>query len=126
MGMGYGAGYADTVEDKFVKKMCPIEFKELDKLLNKHEIDWEEFAREAMYGEYEIDEIEKAFVKLQKKFEKNTRLELGIGFHDQHDEGDRYDEVNGVYWCVGGVYELTTAGKKYESKIFRKLFVTFG
>jgi len=126
MGMGYGADYADIVEESFLQTTCPLEFKELDKLLNKHEIDWEEFAREAMYGEYDIEEIEKAFVKLQNKFEKDTGLELLIGFHDQHDEGDRYDEVNGVYWHVGGVYELTEAGKKFEENINRKMFVTFG
>jgi len=127
MGMGYGAGYADVVSDEFVKKTCRKEFNALDKLITDNEdVDWDAFATDAQYDQFEIEEIEEAFVKLTKAFKKATGLELGIGFHDMDDEGDRYDDVNGMYWWVDGVWVLSKAGKEHEKHIDRKLFVTFG
>jgi len=126
MGMGYGAGYADVINDEFVKKTCPDEIKKLEAVFISHFQDWESFAREAQYGEFENDEIKKAYLALTQTFDNKTGLELCIGFHDKEDEGDRYDDVNGSYWHVGGVYQLTEASKRCEQEIERKLFVTFG
>lgn len=53
-------------------------------------------------------------------------LDLGIGYHNADDEGDRYDEVDGVYFTVGGVYKLTRAGERFKDIIERKFYVTFG
>lgn len=58
--------------------------------------------------------------------QSGSALELGIGYHNADDEGDRYDEVDGVYFTVGGVWERTPAGKTFESIIERKFYVTFG
>ena len=129
MGMGYGASYADVVSDEFVEKTCPNELKELKELkeaIEASDYDWDSFAQEWQYDDGDDEEIESAYIKLTKAFEKITGLGVNICYHDQHDEGDRYDQINGAFWTVDGVYELSKAGKKYENEIDRKLFVSFG
>ena len=47
------------------------------------------------------------------------------------DEGDRYDDVNGAYWSVDGLYEETKKFKDFKKKfkkikIERSHFVNFG
>jgi len=126
MGMGYGANYADIIDNGVIAKTCPEELKALDKAIENAEYDFECFAQEAQYGDFPDDMVEKAFDILTTAFQKKTGLGLNIGFHDQHDEGDRYDQVNGAFWSVDGVYELTEAGKKYEKYINRQMYVSFG
>jgi hypothetical protein len=131
MGMGYGAGYADVVEEKFIKKICPKEYKAFLATVEGSEVcsDLEVVAREIEMGDtgdIVTKDVEKAYKALVTNFLNKTDLNLNIGFHDSDECGDRYDEVNGVYWSVGGVWKLTPAGKKYETQITRKFFVTFG
>jgi hypothetical protein len=130
MGMGYGAAYADVVEEKFIEKTCP---KELMTFLNAVEdndnVVLENVAKDLQFNEdngYVTPKIKKAYKALVAAFNKKTGLSLGIGFHDSDENGDRYDEINGVYWSVGGVWQLTPAGKKHESHITRSFFVNFG
>jgi hypothetical protein len=129
MGMGYGANYADVIEDKDVQKLCPKEYKAFDNAIDDNEgYDLEAIAREITFEGMEsiAPKIKKAYIALTKAFNKKTGLELGIGFHDADESGDRYDEVNGAYWNVGGVFTRTPAGKKYKALIDRKFYVTFG
>ena len=55
-----------------------------------------------------------------------TGLELFIGHHSQSDDGDCYDEVDGVFFAVGGLYQLTPAGTKFADRIERRFFVAYG
>ena len=131
MGLGYAAGYADVVEEKFIKKICPKEYKAfLTSVKNSEECsDLEVVAREIELGDTDnvvTSKVEKAYKALLTAFLNKTDLLLNIGFHDADECGDRYDEVNGVYWSVGGVWKLTPAGKKYEKHITRQFFVNFG
>jgi len=64
-----------------------------------------------------ITEYDWAFDKLRNDFADATavgdsRLELGMGYHDCDAEGDRHDEVNGAYFYVDGCYEPTAAAKE--------------
>ena len=60
-------------------------------------------------------------------FEKTTEgLILDIDFHDKEGDGDRYDEVDGVFFTVGGMYGLTPAGKKFNDVVTRKFYTTWG
>jgi len=130
MGMGYGAGFADVIEEDEIKKLCPKEFYALRELVDKDDqTDWDSLARAGICCEIEGEcgeEISKAYEKLCRAFKKKTGLSLSINFHDKQDEGDRYDEVDGPYWIVDGMYELTPAGRKMEGKVQRRLFVHFG
>ena len=128
MGMGYGVNYVDTVKDSFVKKNCPKEWKALMIALETSEegLDLESLAIAIYHDEADDKNVMIALENLQDSFEQKTGLSLTLGFHDVVECGDRYDEVNGSYWIVNGVYQYTPAGKKYKDKIDRKMFVTFG
>lgn len=126
MSMGYGSAFAEVIEDKNVKKFCPKEFKNFMDALETTDSTEVTIAN----LEYDSEEVEPNvtiyYKQLQDKFRKKTGLELYVGYHDSHDEGDRYDEVDGVYFHVGGMYELTKAGKKMSKYVQRKFFVCFG
>ena len=129
MSMGYGSAHADTVEQKFVKKTCPKEFKAFIKAIDDDgNADFDFVANQCNFDP--TDEVPEpildAYVTLCKAFEAKTGLQLGLGFHNSDDEGSCYDDINGAYWWVGNVYQMTPAGKKYEKFITRENFVQFG
>lgn len=128
MGMGYGANFVDEVETKFFVEHCKKEYEVLTNLLKEYELDWQEFETIVRDGfEQNGDAVFKsAYENLQEKCQKVTGLTPHIGYHSADDEGDRYDEINEVYWHMDGVWERTTAGKKYEEEVNRKFFVSFG
>ena len=128
MGMGYGANYADVVDEKFFVEHCPVEFKALKNLIAEHKMNWQD-----LY-DMEMDDFEKdgdavfkdTYENFQTACEKATGICPHVGYHSSDDDGDRYDDIDGHYWHVEGVWGRTPAGKKYEADIERKFFVTFG
>ena len=123
MGMGYGSNFADVISSDDLKAFCPDEHCQLIAALDKHDVSFETFCQES---EEMNDEILFAFGKLIGSFKYKTGLMLETGYHSCEDEGDKYDEVDGGFWQVDGMYELTEAGKKIGDKVERKFFVTFG
>jgi len=134
MGMGYSSNYIDTVEEEFVKEICPEEFDTFMLELENNNVELDNFAiydaqetvisREANDNETMSHTV--AYVKLCLAFKEKTGLSLEVMYHNQLDDGDRYDEVGGIFWGVGDVYQYTPAGEKYKEQIKRKGFVTFG
>ena len=128
MGMGTAAAYADVIGEDAIKKFCPKEWAALQEEIA--EIDnWEEIARDFGFSvESGSAEINEAYYNLRDKFEKKTGLVLNVDYHNREDDGDRYDSelVDGVYWTVEGMYQLTPAGKKMKRYVSRELFTTFG
>ena len=129
MGMGYGANYADVVSEDWVKEVAPVEFENFKNALEKADVGIEVFARDNQYGGSDEvdwgDEVDQTYDALATKFDEVTGLELEIYYHDP-DDGSRYDGVSGVFWMVGGVYQLTEAGEKHKDRITRAFYVTFG
>jgi len=134
MSYGASANYADVIEDKSVAKLCPKEWKQLQaEMLNvedgTHENIQDAYQVLARFERQEEDiskEVEKAYVLLKKAFERKTGLSIIMEYHDCDECGDRYDEVRCAYWAVGGMYELTEAGKEIGDLVERKMFVTYG
>ena len=134
MGMGHAAAYADVIDVKEVKKICPIEFKQFLTALKTDDVDLEEFAMEYDSGNgedfaptaYEIFGILQAAFETKTAIDGSDGLELGIAHHQSDEYGDRYDEVDGTYFYVDGMYCLTEAGEKMDSIVQRKTFVQFG
>jgi hypothetical protein len=128
MGMGYAAAYADVVTEETIKKFCPKEFENLSNAIDDADDTWDNVAQSLEIGD--DDEVSGNVViyfrKLQKAFEKKTGLSLCIGYHSADDDGDRYDDIDGIYWSVDGMYQLTPAGKKMKKYVERKTFVQFG
>jgi hypothetical protein len=71
-------------------------------------------------------EIEALFSSLCSEFNKETGLFLNIGYHNSSDEGSRYDDVDGFFWEVHGVYERTPAAVKNAELISPASYVIFG
>jgi len=129
MSSGYGAAYADCVEQKFVKRTCAKEFKAFIKEIDDEgNVDFDFVANQFNFEPVEEvpDPIVRAYRALCEAFKNKTGLALNLGFHDQHDDGDRYDDINGAYWWVDGVYQRTPAGEKYKDDIQRCSFVQYG
>lgn len=125
MGMGYGANFAEVIEEKNLKKLCPKTFEAFMDSLQTTSTSLDEVAQFEAYDD--LDEaVKTAFIDLQIDFNKKTGLELSMGYHDADGEGDRYDDVDGAFWTVEGMYELTPAGKKIGGLVSRKFWVTFG
>jgi len=134
MGMGHYPQYADTVDDKFVRQVCPGEIDELQVVLDEVDYDWQRLGMSNNFGDLEselevdfedeqIQRILKVYDELCRVFQTKTGLELKIRYHDSDDRGD---EVNGFFWEVDGVYILSLAGKKYQADIERKFWTDFG
>lgn len=68
-----------------------------------------------------------AFAALTRHLDCSS-LELGIGYHNSEDHGSRYDQVDGVYFAVAGLYQLTPAGHEWVGKlqIERAFYVSHG
>lgn len=133
MGMGYGANFADTVEEYFVKRMCPKEFQEFEESFdsckpNSDYDDMDTFAAYVQQNGYDENSdcpVQVAFKKLSEAFKDNTGLELYLMYHSM-DDGDRYDDLDGRAWEVANVYQLTPAAARWADEISRKFYVTFG
>jgi len=135
MGMGSYANYADTVTGMFVTETCPDEMAGLLKVLAENDYDLDRLAMTSTFGgdiqgelEIDLDEdvallILNTYGGLVVAFLKATGLDLSIRHNEKDDRGD---EVDGMFWEVDGVYELTAAGKKYKNDIERKFWTNFG
>ena len=137
MGMGYFANSTDTIEEETIVKVCKDEFKAFTDSFDGLDFDIEDFAQESEYG-YEIEtddddgmkRVNDAYTKLIDTFYDRTQLTLNISYHND-EEGSRYDDVEGIYWEVGNVYQLTPQAKAFKEKygdnaIKSSQFVTFG
>ena len=133
MGSHAQGDYADTVSDEFVKEVCPHLHKTLMEYVEYAGLDMAQVSfglddlqgYDALDGADEKDEqnIRDALNALIAIFKKNTGVDLVI----RHIESEgRNDEVDGFFWGVEKIYQLTPAAKKIEDKITRKHWTTFG
>lgn len=128
MGSGYGANYADVVTEDFINDilkesgeptLLQLFYDAFPEGLSESNIT---FCRDE-WSELQISRYE----TLIDVFNDLTDgLELSIGYHNSSQYGDRYDDVDGIFWSVEGVYQYTEAGERYKDKISRSLYVTYG
>lgn len=133
--MGCGANYADVITEEGIKQIVGNEvFDKFVEVANADDnYDFDDIAHAFEYDDCDdvSEEITDAYASLVKAFNDKTGLDLCIGYHCE-DDGDKYDEVRGVYWSVGGMYDLTPEGKKLQevlgekNQVERQFFVTFG
>ena len=149
MSMGYGAAFAEVISSKLIERICPTEFTAFHRAILDAGTSLEEVAQHLSfydktgkvfnvalelnfeddgYAKRKQEAIHKIWRKLQRVFKRVSEgLVLCIGYHNSEDEGSpQYDEVNGAFFCVGGVYRLTPAGKRFRRSIKRKFYVNFG
>ena len=121
MGSGYSACYADTVDEKFVRKIVGDEL--FDAFQNAFS---EEDATIQDMCDGAYPKTQAAYQKVCDAFLEKTELMLDFQEHNASEDGDRYDEVDGAFWCVDGVFQRTPAGEKYRQQITRVHYVTYG
>ena len=127
MGMGYGANFADTISVVSIRLFCEKELNAFLKAIEDEALTLEDVARELSYEESDNPDIQRAYEKLQEAFDNATGgMGLFLEYHDSEGGGDRYDDVDGVYWSLNNVYEMTEVAKAIKGHIHRKFFVTFG
>ena len=126
---------ADTVDDDFIKEICPNEYTALIEVLKKYERGLDDLGDAGVAGDMEagleemgLEDTESgpicdAYVELCDAFKKITDLVLDLQFHNAEDRGD---DVDGYFWAVEGVYVLSPAGEKYKDKIERKGWTVWG
>lgn len=140
MGVGYAANFILAVEKEKLEKFKS--YQELLAGLKKYDVPLENFAQaiesdDVIYNnnnydltKEEMQELDTLYESFQNEFKQVTGVEINIGYHDPDNDGDRYDQVNGVFFGLdfGDMYELTPDGKKVQDTLgFEwKFFVTFG
>lgn len=128
MGMGHAAGHADTIDNETLQKVCPEEYQVLLDELDKEDIDLDYFA-EQIQAENDLNQdLLKVLDDLAATFKYETGLTICLQYHDQ-ENGDRYDELEGAYWDLDGVYTMTLQAKTFIKKfgpITRQSFVEYG
>jgi hypothetical protein len=106
MPQGYGANFADVVDEKVLMHVVPKEFVALSHLIEEFcDGNWDGFAasvaRERDWEgptEWDKDKIRTAYGVLVDAFKEKTGADIGLQYHCQSDEGGCYDEVDGTFW----------------------------
>lgn len=142
MSMGYCANFAEVIEEKALAAIVGNDANGVSLVKQLHTLIDDTFSCEADAVDcitYECDDYDEAetqkFIDLlneiQEKFKQETGLRLELCYHDADNDGDCYDEVEGLYWEVFGCYvkspELAALEQKYGDWIIgRKFFVIYG
>jgi len=122
--MGYGANFADCISETDLTDIVGNDLiNAFYAAADDDEIDpcewvndWENCDSTAVYT---------AITKIEQTFHEKTGLNVSLQYHSE-DDGDLYDEITGYFWAVDGMYVLSDAGRKLESKVVRNFYVAFG
>lgn len=104
----------------FIKSVVP---EEADKFIKScNDIENAAYRIQINDFDYESDEG-MALVELIEAFYKTTGgLDISMGYIGGESDSDRF----GVIWFVGGVQEMTPAGKKYQKNLEYLRWVEYG
>jgi hypothetical protein len=105
---------------EFIKSIVPEEAGKFEKNCD----DMEDAAYRINVDDFDFESDEGiALVELIEAFEKATGgLDISMGYID----GDADSDEHGAVWFVGGVEEMTPAGKKYAKKLNYLRWVEYG
>jgi len=130
MGMGYFSNHASVIEPEEIKKLCPETFNTFTDAVKKHEICIGEVAQQFKFDDFEDfdKEISDSYKAFQKDFKEKADLDISVDYHSCDDEGSRYDDIDGVFWRLDGVYVISEQAKRLKDKVdFNDVaYVVFG
>jgi len=137
--MGGSVSCVQVITRNKVKQICPSLTAALFSELKKYKVSFEDFAMfisnnaeltlEHIQDEDEKDRIQGMLVdlwaNLQSSFYKRSKgLTLELGYHNSLEDGDPdYDQVDGAFFHVGKMYQLTSAGKEFIRSVKTRHFV---
>lgn len=143
MSMGYSAAFAQLVSGEVVKAVVGDElYGEYQKKMDY----WSEHGQPVNEGyfedfdyfgdELEMDEVEllcDTVKAVETAFKEKTGIGISLAYHDKHDTGDRYDNVDGWHWdaCFSDLFAETPAyaalKEKYGDDVGkRQFYVVYG
>lgn len=144
MSMGYSANYADVIKNKTLGKIIGdndlVEdfVKKYDAFdRDEDELSYDDLNDDLNCGEDSdcdsegLKELRKVWDNIRMAFNKETGLTLELDYHSKKEGDAHYDEVDGMVFCVRGLYQPTenykTMMKKFGKKVVeRKFYVSFG
>ena len=144
MSMGYSACFSEVIDNETLAKIVGDKALVDDFVKQYNEYDFEDLSHfdlnesincyhNKKRDESKYAEIYKVWHKLYTAFKEATGIELLVDYHNKNDEGDRYDEVDGMFFCVcvSELYQPTENYKKLMEKfgkdvVDRKFYVSFG
>lgn len=136
MSTGFAANHADVIPIATVAELCPDEVDEFvaaaartfsERAIADVEAALALLATELACGDDEVHggEMVAAWRALAWAFHQRTGLDLGVDHHDPEDGGP-YDEVEGAFLTVEGMYEVSPAGRPFVGVVERRSWVSFG
>jgi hypothetical protein len=136
MSSGFTANHADVIPTAKVTELCPEEVEAFvaaaaaaypERGISGIEAALKLLATELACGDDGVQggETVAAWKALASQFHRLTGLELGVDYHDPEDGGP-YDEVEGAFLFVEGMYEVSPAGRPFVGVVERRSWVTFG
>ena len=141
MSYGCSADYADVINNDDVEKLAILlakdEWKTLKLSIDELGISLSDVAKATQYNDDDIEELDeeqsKLIIDLLNKFADKIQEKCGIkiwlSYHSLDDNGDRYDDIDGLYWLVTNGYIKSPqheAVNKLGITIEKKFFVTCG
>lgn len=129
MSMGYSAYVSEVIDNETLAKIVGDKALVDDFVKQYNEYDFEDLSHSELNesinlyhnkkrDESKYAEIYKVWHKLYTAFKEATGLTLLVDYHNQKDEGDSYDEVDGMFFCVyrNEIYQPTENYKKLMEK----------
>jgi hypothetical protein len=134
MGMGAAPCHTQVITSEVIEQIVPVEYKRFIEACEKVEIDLDSNSecyalhclKDDEYQELRVDlddecseeaikELIDAYNALLESFSEKTDMPININ-HTSEDSGGRYDDVDGVFWEIGNVYQLTPLAKQLKEQ----------
>lgn len=140
MGMGTFACHDTIIDEKDILQLPTAgpALTTLRDLMSNYDMSDDIFAHAGCESDFaqeiaayiDDDELQEEFIDTLQAvcdgFKADTELGLDVNYHDVDNDGDRYDEVDGIYWSVSNVWQLTPAAEKMKDKLQNVSFTKYG
>ena len=128
------AEWAYVIEDDFVEKTCPDEWKDLEEVLTKHGIGLDDLAQfleyelESLYDitKEELEDAKNAYDELIRQFKMKTSFSIKLRYHDNEEYGSENDSITENFFAVDytEIVLLNPVAKKIGMEVKLKDWVT--
>lgn len=130
MGMGYDGYFSVVVEEEYIERLSLTSYRLFKIIMDKLEEELGEYDFFAILGmgsvtgyddisDARLHNLVKSWENFQKEFEVKTGMDIMLNYHNSEDYGDRYDEVEGLFFELDfrQVYQLSTEAKELMKSV---------
>ena len=128
--MGYGGYFAVVVEEADIERLSLTSYRLFKITMNKLEDELSEYdffyilGMGDVTGHYHISDTKinnlvKSWDNFQDEFKAKTGIDIMLNYHNSEEDGDRYDEVEGLFFELDfrQVYQLSTEAKELMKSV---------